>query len=566
MGGGVMRAARRLAGRAPVSLLASASTLWHGETAAQRRLARSVTGLRGRGQRRDVVEEATAALGPTGPVLAVTTTTFSAQRALADSLDLVVSALEADDVPYAVLEAGTARPRVVVVMGAADGERAHAALARELAGRAVYASPVEGDRLGRAVPVAQVQQRLGVPAVLRVFRPLRAQGTDPGDGTLLAGPELGCDLEVWPVQTGAGPHPPGTGTAPRPNRWAAYLTPEQQRPVGAEVDGRRVRTYEGLLRPHLLDVQFPIDVVYTWVDGDDDAWAARKEAAWAAADHAAYHPLAANASRFSSHDELRYSLRSLEMHADWVRHVYVVTDGQVPGWLRTDHPKLRVVDHRELFGDAGRLPTFNSHAIESRLHHIDGLAEHYLYLNDDFFFGRPVAPELFFHGNGLAKFFLTPSTIDLASASPLDLPVVSAAKATRSIMEKAFDRTVTQKFQHVAYPQRRSVLLDLERRFADVLARTADAQFRSPEDASVAASLSHYYGYATGRAVPGHMSYRYCDIAERRAPLKLQRLLRHRDADMFCLNEIDAAEHGRAHALAHDFLERYFPLASSFEA
>jgi hypothetical protein len=44
-------------------------------------------------------------------------------------------------------------------------------------------------------------------------------------------------------------------------------------------------------------------------------------------------------------------------------------------WLDTEYPGITVVSHREIFGDTGRLPTFNSHAIESRLHRIPGLAE-----------------------------------------------------------------------------------------------------------------------------------------------------------------------------------------------
>ena len=34
-------------------------------------------------------------------------------------------------------------------------------------------------------------------------------------------------------------------------------------------------------------------------------------------------------SRFRDNDELRYSLRSLEQHAPWLRHIYIVTNGQV---------------------------------------------------------------------------------------------------------------------------------------------------------------------------------------------------------------------------------------------
>ena len=280
------------------------------------------------------------------------------------------------------------------------------------------------------------------------------------------------------------------------------------------------------------------------------------------------HPLSANASRFASREELRYSLRSLEMYAGWVRHVYLVTNGQVPSWLRRDHPGLTVVEHADIFpADGSGLPTFNSHAIEARLHHIDGLAEQYLYLNDDVFFGRPVAPEQFFLGNGTPKFFLTDATIDLSPVAESDRPVDAAAKVSRDLIEKAFDRTVTAKFQHVAHPQSRATMTDLEARFPAELATTVRSTFRHPSDVSAAASLSHYFGFATGRAVPGRLAYLYCDIHERRAPIKLARLARSRDVDMFCLNDVGAETRIRhdAEQLVGHFLERYFPLPSSYE-
>ena len=52
------------------------------------------------------------------------------------------------------------------------------------------------------------------------------------------------------------------------------------------------------------------------------------------------HALAANDSRYISRDELRYSLRSVDMYADWVRHVYLVTDNQVPPWLEWNPAQL----------------------------------------------------------------------------------------------------------------------------------------------------------------------------------------------------------------------------------
>ena len=51
------------------------------------------------------------------------------------------------------------------------------------------------------------------------------------------------------------------------------------------------------------------------------------------------------AKRFADNDELKYSLRSLEKHAPWFRNVYIVTNGQIPIWLDTSNPRLKIVTH-----------------------------------------------------------------------------------------------------------------------------------------------------------------------------------------------------------------------------
>ena len=58
-------------------------------------------------------------------------------------------------------------------------------------------------------------------------------------------------------------------------------------------------------------------------------------------------------------------------------------------WLDTSHPQLRLVHHDAIL-PPDALPTFNSHAIESALHKVPDLAEQFVYLNDDFFLGRPL--------------------------------------------------------------------------------------------------------------------------------------------------------------------------------
>src|SRR5438445_117204 len=93
------------------------------------------------------------------------------------------------------------------------------------------------------------------------------------------------------------------------------------------------------------------------------------------------------------------------MYAPFVRNVYLVTMDQTPAWLNVDHPKLTVVSHSDIYADRAALPTFNSSSIETQLHHIDGLAEHFLYFNDDVFLGRPCSWQDFFWAGGATKFF-----------------------------------------------------------------------------------------------------------------------------------------------------------------
>tara|TARA_R110002050_G_scaffold150757_1_gene277697 strand:- start:234 stop:554 length:321 start_codon:yes stop_codon:yes gene_type:complete len=81
--------------------------------------------------------------------------------------------------------------------------------------------------------------------------------------------------------------------------------------------------------------------------------------------------------------QLRYSLRSIMKFAGWVRHIYIVTNGQVPSWLDVSHPRITVVAHEEIFTDPSDLPTFSSPAIEVHLHRIPGLSNRWIYFNDD---------------------------------------------------------------------------------------------------------------------------------------------------------------------------------------
>lgn len=139
-----------------------------------------------------------------------------------------------------------------------------------------------------------------------------------------------------------------------------------------------------------------IDLVYLWVDGNDPEWKRKKEAFAGSPSGSAEID---TEGRYISNDELRYSLRSAEKYAPWIRKVFIVTDNQVPQWLDTTHPKIQVVDHKDIFPQE-ILPSFNSSVIEYYLYKIPGLGEHFLFANDDMFFNAPVTPDFFFAPDG----------------------------------------------------------------------------------------------------------------------------------------------------------------------
>ncbi|MEM7221623.1 MAG: Stealth CR1 domain-containing protein [Pseudomonadota bacterium] len=149
----------------------------------------------------------------------------------------------------------------------------------------------------------------------------------------------------------------------------------------------------------------PIDVVYTWVDGEAPEYRAALRAYLESQGRA--EPAASlSRIRFQQHDELRYSLRSLVAYAPWIRRVYLVTNGQQPRWLNSACDRMTLVTHREIFPDPSHLPTFNSFAIQLHMHRIPGLSRRFLYFNDDFLLGRPTTRDDFLTPRGGQVFHL----------------------------------------------------------------------------------------------------------------------------------------------------------------
>ncbi|MGP5305120.1 stealth conserved region 3 domain-containing protein [Brachybacterium alimentarium] len=370
----------------------------------------------------------------------------------------------------------------------------------------------------------------------------------------------GCDIEFWQTD-------PETGavTAPRENRASKILDAVSATLVTTERDGREVKVPEVFEQRMLEDITFPIDVVYTWVDGADAQWLARKAEASGEGPSPVLHAEATDPARFRSRDELRYSLRSLDDYAPWVRNIFLVTDGQVPSWLNTENPCVTVVDHRDIFPEDGRLPVFNSNAIISRLHHIDGLSEHFLFFNDDVMLTRPVLPQQFFTGSGIALLSQSNNRRPFIAPSVAHEPHLNLTANIRGLMIEATGRNVSRAIKHTPHPLLRSVLFELEEKFPEAYDRTTRSRFRHHDDV-VADQLYHYYAQATGRAVPGELGYVYLNVLDDSFVPVFNGFAGKRDRDAMCVN--DAPVPGATpvdDAFVTQFLDDFFPARSAFE-
>ncbi|MFF3634921.1 stealth family protein [Streptomyces sp. NPDC002250] len=463
---------------------------------------------------------------------------------------------------------GTSDHGTVVAVAEEDRERVLGVVFRGLSQYPGHISVVDPDAPRPAKPLSSRDPKAWRDVASSPVLQVSWYRTDPGRHLLL-GHEYACAVEFWQRQ-GA------YLVAPRANRATWAVAADGPNVFGAaRLFSRFVSDWtprhlapELSTRPEFLvncadDIAFPVDAVYTWVDGNDPAWKQRK----AQAKGEVYHAESASDARFISRDELRYSVRSLYLFAPWIRNIYIVTDDQVPEWLREDVPGLRIATHREIFSDRAVLPVFNSHAIESQLHHIEGLAEHFLYFNDDMFMGRPVAPHSFFTPSGTARYFPSRNRIPQGPVTETDTPVDAACKNNRALLLERFGRVITQPMEHIPYALRRSAMEEAERDFPEAWARTAASRFRAMTDLSPTSSFALYYAALTGRAQPASMPFTYLQLAVPDLADRLQRLLDGRDQDSFCLNDAFSTPEDieAQQELLDGFLNSYFPTPSPHE-
>ena len=395
--------------------------------------------------------------------------------------------------------------------------------------------------------------RAGKSRILRLFRP-----RVDANGRLRFGATNGVRLEFWEFGV-------DEIIAPSPNAiMRSRVAREDAVEATVERYGREWNTLAGMFDVLASDITFDIDIVFSWVDGSSAEFqrlrAKRMQSYVVGIGDD-------SAARYRQLDELKYALRSVYLYAPWIRRIFIVTDSPRPSWL-DEHPLVTLVPSEDFFTDAANLPTHNSHAIETQLHHIEGLSEHFLYSNDDMFFARPVGPEMFFSPGGITRFIEATTRVGLGSNNLERSGYENAARVNRELLRGKFGAVTTRHLEHAPTPLRRSVLAEMELEFAEDFARTAGSPFRASTDISVTNSLYHFYALLTGRAVvQPNARVKYVETTLKSSLRQMTTLLANRSQDFFCLNDGSAPEISVEERLSAvlDFLNSYFPIPAPWE-
>lgn len=294
-----------------------------------------------------------------------------------------------------------------------------------------------------------------------------------------------------------------------------------------------------------------IDVVYTWVNGGDPAYAELRN-------RFARRPRDLNPERFrDAFQMLRYSLRSLWTHlGDRLGRVFLVTQRpQQPDWLDLNHPALSLVHHDQIFPDSDFLPTFSSNAIESCLHRIPGLRDDYLYMCDDYFLGRTLDRHHLFTDDGRPKIMGTLNG-EAWQWVAWDFPAHPMAK-----------------FQHFPQLFHRPWAFEMEKAWAPRLEIMRRRRFRQRPDLAPE-RLYRYFLYKRYpdqiRVLPWstwRRDYRFAKLTNR--PRHLDAIfssLEQRMPRYLCLNDdLGAGPVPAVRDRVHAFLNRVFPEPAPFE-
>jgi hypothetical protein len=273
----------------------------------------------------------------------------------------------------------------------------------------------------------------------------------------------------------------------------------------------------------------------------------------------------------------------------WVRKIHFVTWGHVPTWLDVNHEKLNIVCHQQYIPTED-LPVFSSHPIEINMHRIEGLADKFIYFNDDMYVLKVCSTGDFFK-NGLPRDTFAYNAISdtkIANIKINDIQVLHKHFDKFEVVRKNFFKIFNYRSSfiemaktlllmpwpkitgfydhHMPQPFLKKTFEEVWALEGDILRKTSASRFRCCSD--VNQYLFRYWHLCKGEFYPTSIRRnRFEWVHTYEDAVKVHDLLVSGKYKMFCINDgvTDDEQFPRIKEKIVSAFEKIFPEKSSFE-
>lgn len=343
------------------------------------------------------------------------------------------------------------------------------------------------------------------------------------------------------------------------------------------------------------DTSEKIDIIIPWVNPSDKQW--QKDKSFYSG-----KPITIDSDDekfFRDWNTLLYLFRSVEANMPWIDTIHFLTYGHVPEWLNTKAPKLKIHNHEAFFKKDHAFPVFSSDAIEMNLTSIPGLAERFIYFNDDELVVKPIMADRFFK-NGLPvdtlvqdiprggwlyrllrtkdvypeickncikplnKHFSKKDLIKVQKECFYNLSY-SSVERFKNLLFNLFSKYYWIKPNHAPQPLLKSKIKVCEEIFGDLIRETGNSRFRNRKD------ICHYlfrnYNLVTGYFYPKKHQDTHC-IVLTNYDKAVNEIKRISDYTFVCINDSEFLNHEnylKIKPILEEKLNSIFPKKSSFE-
>lgn len=244
-------------------------------------------------------------------------------------------------------------------------------------------------------------------------------------------------------------------------------------------------------------VKEKIDIVYLWVDGSDPIWRAKRNNAYENLKNTDTLEEFANVEwRFRNNNELLYSLRSLEKYFPEHGKIFIITDHQIPDFIKKNDDRIKIIYHND-FIDSDILPTFSSKKIEAFISRIPEISNTFFYFNDDVFLWPQFRIDHFINDKPIYYFIPNEHTDTVLSNN-------SIISSESILKEKYSDYQISRTYSaHAPKIIIKESLNEMFQLFPHLFENITHEIFRSKSNPSLLADLYPRWMVHTGKGISG---------------------------------------------------------------